>query len=74
MKNNLEHNNMAQLSDSIEELKQLNALLGFMQTAFAEGPEAISEGEAADALYHIYINQCELLIRMQEILKGGAAA
>lgn len=71
---NLDHNDMAKLSDGIEELKQLNALLGFMQTAYAEGASAISEGEAADALYHIYTNQCSILRRMQGTLEDRVIA
>lgn len=66
---NLEGNDMVMLSDSIEELKQLNALLGFMQTAFAEGANAISDGETADALYHVYITQYQILNRMKQAIE-----
>lgn len=70
----LEHDDMMQLCDDMVELKQLNSLLGFMQTAFAEGASVINEGEAAEALYHIYTKQREILKQMQETLSGTAVA
>ena len=41
----------------VYELDQLNALIGFMQVAFAEGASATDEEEAAAALWHIYCRQ-----------------
>lgn len=56
------------------ELKRTNALLGFMQTAFAEGSSVIPEDEAADALYHIYINQRNIISQLRGLLEDKAVA
>jgi len=55
------------LDNIIYELQQLNALVGFMQTAFAEGASATDEQEAAAALWHIYCRQGELLKQIKKM-------
>lgn len=55
------------LDNIIYELKQLNALVGFIQTAFAEGASATDEQEAAAALWHIYCRQGELLTQIEKM-------
>ena len=40
---------LTKLDGVVYELYQLNALIGFMQVAFAEGPSATDEEEAAAA-------------------------
>lgn len=67
---NLGHVELSKITDDIYELTQLNALIGFMQTAFAEGSSAVSDGDAADALYHIYINQMRILGRMKKAMES----
>lgn len=67
---NLGHEELSKITDDIYELTQLNALIGFMQTTFAEGSSAVSEGDAADALYHIYINQMRILERMKKAIES----
>ncbi len=64
------YNVVKQLEDDICELKQLNALVGFMQTAFAEGSDAVTTDDTAGALYHVYISQFEILRRMQGRIDG----
>ena len=60
------YNPLLELAEEIVRLKQLNALLGFVQTAFADGASVIPEEEADRALYHIYETQREILTRMQK--------
>lgn len=55
------------LDSVVYELDQLNALIGFMQVAFAEGPSVTDEAEAAAALWHIYCRQGELLKQIKEL-------
>lgn len=67
---NIEWEGQVKISDDIYELMQLNALIGFMQTAFAEGFSAVSSEDAADALYHIYTSQSRILKRMEKVMEG----
>ena len=55
------------LDGVVYELYQLNALIGFMQVAFAEGPSATDEEEAAAALWHIYCRQGELIKQIKAL-------
>ena len=55
------------LDSVVYELDQLNALIGFMQVAFAEGPSATDKAEAAAALWHIYCRQGELIKQIKEL-------
>ena len=55
------------LDNIIYELQQLNAIVGFMQTAFAEGASATDEQEAAAALWNIYCRQGELLKQIKKM-------
>lgn len=64
----LNHEAKRMLSDSIFELKGLNALIGMMQTAFAEGSGAVCTDDAPDALYHIYTTQNNILERMKQAI------
>ena len=52
------------LDGVVYELYQLNALIGFMQVAFAEGPSATDEEEA---LWHIYCRQGELIKQIKAL-------
>ena len=56
--------------DTLGKLEETNALLGFMQTAFAEGEVLQSNKETADALYHIYKIQSKTLEEMKKMIKG----
>ena len=67
---NIEWEGQSIISDDIYELMQLNALIGFMQTAFTEGSSAVSSEDAADALYHIYTSQSRILKRMEKVMEG----
>ena len=58
---------LQKLDGVVYELDQLNALIGFMQVAFAEGASATDEEEAAAALWHIYYRQGELLKQIKEL-------
>ena len=55
------------LDGVVYELYQLNALIGSMQVAFAEGPSATDEEEAAAALWHIYCRQGELIKQIKAL-------
>ena len=55
------------LDGVVYELYQLNALIGFMQVAFAEGPSATDAEEAAAALWHIYCRQGELIKQIKAL-------
>ena len=59
--------NLQKLDGVVYELDQLNALIGFMQVAFAEGPSATDEEEAAADLWHIYCRQGELLKQIKKM-------
>lgn len=59
--------NLQKLDGVVYELDQLNALIGFMQVAFAEGASATDEEEAAAALWYIYCRQGELLKQIKEL-------
>lgn len=61
--------NKIEIYDYIYEMEQINALIGFIQIAFAEGEGAADMTEASDALYYIYKKQIELFKRMKEALK-----
>lgn len=56
------------MEDSIYELDQTTATLGFIQTAFAEGESSINMKEAGDALYLLYLRQGEALKRIHDII------
>lgn len=56
--------------DNFYKLKQLTALLGMVQTAFAEGASVINPEDASDALYHLYTSQQNVLKEMEEVLVG----
>lgn len=64
----LEHKEMRILSDSIFELKGLNALIGITQAAFAEASGAICTDDVPSALYHIYTTQNDILERMSHLI------
>lgn len=55
--------------DELTNLEETNALIGFIQTAFAEGKSASDDQETASALYHIYAIQTETLKRLKQMLK-----
>lgn len=56
-----------QLEDSLGELKRTTAVLGFIQTAFAEGNGCNME-EAGDSLELLYLKQSEALDSIHDIL------
>lgn len=56
--------------DKLSELERMNALLGFMQTAFAETDGITSNEETADALYHIYTTQSSILKELKDMVEG----
>lgn len=67
---NIEWEGQVKISDYIYELEQLNALIGFIQTAFAESSSVVSSKDVADALYHIYMSQSRILERMEKVMEG----
>ncbi len=62
------------IMDKLYELEGTNALLGFMQTAFAEGDGLINNKEAATALYHIYTTQIKTIEELKQMVEGSVIA
>lgn len=60
--------NFIELENGIYELEQTTAILGLIQTAFAEGGAAVNNGEAAEALMLLYMKQGDAIKNMKQIL------
>lgn len=60
--------NFVELEDEIYVFEQTTAILGLIQTAFAEGSSAVNNGEAADALMFLYMKQGDAIKNMKQIL------
>lgn len=56
-----EFNRGMKIDDALNELEQITALLGLVQTAFAEGASVIPEAEASIAIYYLYTKQLKAL-------------
>lgn len=59
-------NNMLKIEEAFRELEQTTALLGFIQTAFAEGCSCINMEEASNAIFMLYRKQEEALSKIKE--------
>lgn len=60
--------NFVELEDEICVFEQTTAILGFIQTAFAEGSTAVNNGEAAEALMFLYMKQGDAIKNMKQFL------
>lgn len=54
--------------DALYELEQTTAILGFIQTAYAEGHSLIEAGESSAAIYMLYTKQNNIVKRLKEVL------
>ena len=50
-------------------LEQTNAILGFIQTAFAEGAGLHNTKETSASLYHVYMVQAAAIEKIKKSLK-----
>lgn len=55
-----------ELEEVVHELEQTTAILGFIQTAFAEGDSCINMEEAADAIYMLYNKQSDTIKELRK--------
>jgi len=55
--------------DKVQEIRATTSILGLIQTALAEGADAVNISELSDALFEIYNRQSEMLAELQEIAK-----
>lgn len=64
-----------ELEGYLGDLEQLTAILGFMETAFADGASVIEEEQASAALHHIYTDQQRIIALMRRVIaEGGTVA
>ena len=55
--------------DKVQEIRATTSILGLIQTALAEGADAVNISELSDALFEIYNRQSEMLAELQELAK-----
>lgn len=63
----IESKDLNSLDNMLYELQQLTSLVGFMQTAYAEGDSAIDDADTSAALWHIYSRQKELIKQIKAL-------
>lgn len=68
MKEISKYEDLVKLEDTTYELQQLNSIVGFIQTALAEGASLQNNKELSDALYYIYMKQGALHKQIVELI------
>lgn len=64
---------LVEFDDTLFELEQTTATLGFMQTVFAEGSSMVDNDESAAVIYMLYRKQNDILQKLRKILESNTS-